>query len=515
MSRVATWRAAPLTFLEDVLTLEDGRSYGAALDPWQREDFETAFSAPEKHIWWERARGHSKTQDASALALYHLLSRAGARIYFAAVDRDQAALAHDSLRGFIQRSPLLRQSLKTGQWKILAGSIDSTLEVLAADAASSWGLRPALVVVDELQAWRGERAEELFHALYSALGKVPGARMLVSTTAGWDRTSLCWKLRERVQSDPAWLFSRRGQCASWVSQDFLQQQRRILPEHVYRRLHLNEWTEGSGAFLTFAEVESIFGGASVPECSRGKHFIALDVGLSHDATVVAVAHLEGQDVAIDAIKAWKGTPADRVNLAAVEEWLLNASRVYSASKLLADPWQAVGLIQRLQERGIRAMDVSFGQQYRGRLFANLLELVRTQRLRCFPHPDLKDELLRLEFREVSGNLRVDHPSGGHDDHAVAVAMAALAAVQEGGHRWVLMGTDGDEVFTIGGGQGRESKPEAVAVVAGPSVERRRQQAEEEAAAQERAVEERVEALRRVGPSVAARYFGTETEEVKR
>ncbi len=513
MSRVATWRAEPLAFLEDVLSLEDGRSYGANLDAWQRQDFENAFSGAERHIWWERPRGHSKTADAAALALYHVLSAPGRRVYFAAVDRDQSALAHDSLRGFVQRSPLLRQSLKVDKWRVTAGSIDSALEVLAADAASSWGLRPSLVVVDEFQAWRGAPAEELFYSLYSALGKVPGARMLVSTTAGWDRTSLCWKLRQQVRGDPAWLFSRRDQCASWVSPDFLDQQRRILPEHVYRRLHLNEWTEAGGAFLTFAEVESIFGGASVLECREGAHFIALDVGLSHDASVAAVAHLKGQDVAIDNIKTWRGSPGERVSLPAVEAWLADASRLYSASRLLADPWQSVGLVQRLQEGGIRCEDVTFSQQYRARRFSNLLELVRTRRLRCFPHQDLKDELLRLEFREVAGNLRVDHPSGGHDDHAVAVAMAALASVQAGGHRCVIypcrtctpdgQDDDGDEEADMIERQ-RLRRAESMARMSAEDparaveAERRRIAAEEEEAARARRVTERTEALARAG-----------------
>ncbi|MCH7716529.1 MAG: hypothetical protein IH876_10395 [Gemmatimonadetes bacterium] len=124
---------AGLTFLEDVLTLPDGRSYGASLDGWQREDFAAAFGA-NKHVWWERPRGHSKTMDGGAFALHHLLSGVGRRVFLGATDKDQAALAHDSLRGFIQRSELLQASLKVDRWKITARSTDSTLEVLDADA---------------------------------------------------------------------------------------------------------------------------------------------------------------------------------------------------------------------------------------------------------------------------------------------------------------------------------------------------------------------------------------------
>jgi hypothetical protein len=104
---------------------------------------------------------------------------------------------------------------------------------------------------------------------------------------------------------------------------------------------------------------------------------------------------------------------------------------YSAFTLHADPWQAVQLTQNLQRAGVRVSDVSFTSSYRSKLFASLLEAIRGARLRCPPHETLKDELLRLSFRDSGGLLRVDHGSGQHDDHAVSLAMAVLAATSAG------------------------------------------------------------------------------------
>jgi len=433
-AKLRTWRRNPMGFVDTLLRRPDGTSYGKGLDPWQREDLERALTTA-CHVWWERPRGHSKTQDAAAVALTRLvLGGHGQRIYFAAVDQDQSALAFDSLRGFVLRNELLAGWVRLLQRQAVVEATDSTLTVLAADAASSWGLRPVLVVLDELEAWRGDQATEFFYSLVSSLGKVKGARLLVCSTAGWDRTSLCWKLREQVRDDPAWIFVRRGQCASWVSPDFLEQQRRILPEHVFRMLHLNEWTEAGGAFLTHDEVADIFDEAmKVRETAADSapHFIGLDVGLSHDATAVVVVHREKELVVVDAIQGWRGKPRDRVDLGAVEEWIRGAARRFSQAEVVADPWQAVGMLQRLAASGVRTRDVSFTQQYRDRIFSNLLQLVREKRLRCFPHETLKEELLQLSFTEKGGALRVDHRPGGHDDHAAALAMAALAAVEAG------------------------------------------------------------------------------------
>jgi len=431
-ARMRAWRKAPMRFVEDVLRHPDGRSYGRGLDPWQREDLEVALTAG-KHVWWERPRGHSKTQDAAAVALTQLiLGGRGQRIYFAATDGDQAALAFDSLRGFVLRSQLLAEWVRLLHRQAVVEATDSTLTVLAADAASSWGLRPSLVVVDELEAWRGTNHEEFFWSLFSSLGKVPGARLLVCLTAGWDRTSLAWKVREQVQKDDAWIFSRRGQCASWISPRFLEQQRRVLPEHVYRMLHENEWTEAGGAFLTFAEVEAIFDpGLEPAEAHQGvPHFIGLDLGLARDATAAVVLHAEEGGLVVDQIRTWQGSPGDRVRLASVEEWLKKAAVDFAPAQIVLDPWQAVGLAQRLRDAGLRVTEAAFTPGYRDRIFLNLLRLVRERRLRCFRHRRLKEELLGLSFTEKGGGLRVDHRPGGHDDHAVALAMAALAAAEQ-------------------------------------------------------------------------------------
>ncbi len=42
-------------------------------------------------------------------------------------------------------------------------------------------------------------------------------------------------------------------------------QERALPPLVFRRLHLNNWVEGSGAFLSVAEVDAVF--ADYPEAA--------------------------------------------------------------------------------------------------------------------------------------------------------------------------------------------------------------------------------------------------------
>jgi hypothetical protein len=252
--------------------------------------------------------------------------------------------------------------------------------------------------------------------------------MLVISTAGWDRSSIAWEVREIAQQEPDWYFSSRGQCASWISKAWLEQQRRTLPAHVFARLHESRWVEGAGAFLLAAEVDAIFDPTLRPAAQRtsdAPHALGLDLGLTRDHTVAAVAHRDAATghVVLDVLRTWAGRPGAPVDLADVEVEVARLSRTFAAPVVL-DPYQAVLLGQRLRAAGAEVCEYPFTGESKRRLFQLLLQLVKDGHLRCFAHDDLRRELLSLEVQETSAGWRVDHRPGWHDDHAVALALAA-------------------------------------------------------------------------------------------
>ena len=157
--------------------------------------------------------------------------------------------------GKFLRSPILAPLVKLTRTTLTVTATGSTLIVLAANAPSAYGLRPDMIVVDELAEWR---RREAVGQLVERNRKRPRCRLLAISTAGWDQTSIAWEVRQIAEREADWYFSTRGPCASWVSDTWREQQRRTLPPHVFARLHLNEWVTGVGAFLTSQEVDSIF-----------------------------------------------------------------------------------------------------------------------------------------------------------------------------------------------------------------------------------------------------------------
>jgi hypothetical protein len=226
------------------LVLESGDRWGEVAVEEQWEDARAILEGDVPFNFLTRARGFSKTADLAGVAIAAMLCQlpAGSRSYALAADRDQGRLLVDSTLGYVARTPELAGALDVDAFKVTARRSGSTLEVLAADAASSWGLRPAFVVIDELSAWAETPGpQRLFDAITSSLGKVEGARAVVICSAG-DPSHWSYKVLEHARRDPLWRTHEVPGAAPWMPADRLEEQRRRLLPSMFARLFENRWT---------------------------------------------------------------------------------------------------------------------------------------------------------------------------------------------------------------------------------------------------------------------------------
>ena len=355
------------------LVIPDGRRwYEAAVDV-QREDALAvlALDSPTPYHYETRARGYSKTDDLGRIAIAVMLTQLppGSRLYGCAADRDQGRLLVDSIQGFVSRTPELAGALQVDSFKVTAARSGSVFEVLAADAPSAFGLRPAFVVVDELAQW-GETLgpRRLFDAVMSALGKVPGARAAIITSAG-DPSHWSYKILEHAWRDALWRVHEATGPPPWADPGRLAEQRRRLLPSVYLRLFENVWCEGEDRLTTLDDVRACVGHAGdVEYSSRYRYVASLDVGLVNDRTAGVVAHGEhrpgGVVVVVDRLAVWEGSRRRPVHLGVVEAWVETVCHDYRAP-LVFDPYQAAHLTQRLKSRGVRVEAFTFSQQHIG------------------------------------------------------------------------------------------------------------------------------------------------------
>lgn len=433
------------------LVLEDGSRWGERAAPFQWADAEAVLdvgSASPYHFL-TRARGGSKTADLAGMAIAAMLEQLprGSRLYGLAADRDQGRLLLDSVEGFRERTPVLRGALEVGAYRVIGTRSGSVFEVLAADAPGAWGLRPAFLIVDELAQW-GETssARRLWEAGMTAMHKVPASRLAVLTSAG-DPAHWSFKVLVHARSDPLWRVNEVVGPPPWTPLERLEEQRRQLPESSFRQRFLNEWVEAEDRLTSRDDLAACvtLDGPLPPQPST-QYVIGLDVGLKNDRTVAAVCHVEVErqewaerseggwqqrstpvaaTVVLDRMQTWQGKPGSPVELQRVEEWLTEAARMYRGARVVYDPFQAIGSMQRLRSRGIAVEEFTFSSASVGRLASTLHMLLRNRRLALPDDQELLEELANVRLRETSpGVLRMDHDPDKHDDRAIALALAA-------------------------------------------------------------------------------------------
>lgn len=404
-------------------------------EPWQVADARAVFARTVPMHWHGRPRGGRKSADGAGYGVSLHLTQAppGATSYVVAADSAQAGLVLDSVRGFILRAPALRKVMRVEARRVvfLADREPvSTIEVLPADEASSYGLRPWLLIADELAQWpESQNARGVWAACISALPKVEDSRLVVLTSAG-SPTHWAHGVLEQAKRSGQWRVSEVPGPLPWIPSEVLEEQRSLLPGSLFARLHLNQWVQGEDRLTSPEQVAACVGHTGPLPPMRGtKYYAGLDVGLVADRTVLTVGHGEKRDgelvVVVDDQIVWQGTKTSPVDLGEVEEACREVHRRYRRATFIFDPWQSQHLRQRLKARSVRVEEFTFSSASVGRLALTLHRLLRQQLLDLPDDPELLDELASVVLRETApGAYRIDTTGSGHDDRCISLALVA-------------------------------------------------------------------------------------------
>ncbi|MDO7881786.1 hypothetical protein [Antiquaquibacter soli] len=431
----------PSALLAGLVLDDQGTRWGDIAEQFQRDDASAILAgvAPEDRRlhFLTRPRGGSKTTDLAAVLLVVLLTQAPRRStsHAYARDQDQAGLLLDALRALAERSGLALL-LDIGVATVTVKASGARLRVESADAGSAFGRIPYFVVVDEVAQWPTTRqARTLWEALTSGLPKRRDSRLVVLTTAG-DPAHWAGRVIGGARQSDRWRVSEVPGPLPWADPHDLAEQRRLLPESAFARLHLNRWTAAEDRLVSLDDLRAcVTLDGPLDHDPAHRYVIGLDLGLKNDRTVLSIAHSERRDggaprVVLDRIAVLQGTKNRPVQLDDVERLTLEASRSYGHARVRLDPWQAVGLAQRLRERGVTVEEWTFSAQSVGRLGQTLHLLLRDHRLALPDDQELLDELMTVRLRESApGVYRLDHDAGQHDDRAVSLGLAALALTE--------------------------------------------------------------------------------------
>lgn len=139
------------------------------------------------------ARKNGKSSFASAVGLYMLCAdeEAGPEVYALATTRDQAGIVFSDARAMVRKSPELAEyyGVEAGALAIFRTGANASFKPLPGDPGD--GTNPHCAIIDEYHEHPSPRA---YDAMYSGMGARRQPLILVTTTAGYNRSGPCYQM---------------------------------------------------------------------------------------------------------------------------------------------------------------------------------------------------------------------------------------------------------------------------------------------------------------------------------
>lgn len=142
----------------------------------------------------EVSRKNGKTALAAALCMYFLIADGedGAEVDLAANSKEQAKIAFSFCSNFAKQLDPSAKTLKAYRDSILLDVNDSKLKVFAADDSKLDGFNASFGLVDEYHSAKNSKVRDV---IKSSMGMRQNPHLCTITTAGFDKTLPCYKLR--------------------------------------------------------------------------------------------------------------------------------------------------------------------------------------------------------------------------------------------------------------------------------------------------------------------------------
>jgi phage terminase large subunit-like protein len=372
-----------------------------------------------KYIYVEIPKKNGKSEIAAGAALYHLFAdgeRSG-EVYGCAADKSQASLVFDVAVDMIDQLPALkkRSRLQLSTKKITDKITGTFYKVVSAEAYTKHGLNPSAVIFDELHA---QPNRDLWDVMTFGAGD---ARLQpiwwIITTAGDDpdRVSVGWEQHEYASRilageivDPTWYPVIYGYDGDDIYNEDIwaaanpslghtiqieslreaAEKAKLKPAdaRLFRWLRLNQWiTTKLTTWLPLDLWDQTVGEWNRAEMVGRECYLGVDLSTTTDLSSLCPI-FPPQDTQRDWRAFWESfipadSMADRVksdrvpydqwapggwvnatagnviDYLAIEEKILELSKLYKIREVVADPAFATMLLQRLEAKGLTVVTV--------------------------------------------------------------------------------------------------------------------------------------------------------------
>lgn len=442
----------------------DGRPLLETIEPYRMRIFEEALSGRYNLVLCGRAKKNWKSFDLILVGLYRLLvgdSIHGSDGFLIANDEDQAADDLSLAKRFIAVNPIIGNLVDVLAKEIVRKDGRGSLRILPArDTLGLHGKTYSFLGIDEMHGYRNHDVLEalagdptrddslLWITTYDTIFNTPGTPLFDFKQRGmrgddprmffsWYSADYCTdpefaELPSEQRANPS--------MASWANATYLEQQRRRLPAHKFRRLHLNlPGLPDGGVFDPGAVADAVVTGRKQLEPMTHINggpliyhaFVDLSRGGDDDAAL-AIAHHDPRSgkAVLDAVIRQAGKkPYDVPE--AIRTRFVPLCRQYRVARVVGD--NAAGPTGRgdFTKEGIQyTLAADLGYRNTSQIYEAFEPLLNAGKVELLDHPKLVEQLLGLVMR----GAKITHMPGEHDDWINAAAgslVLAAASVSRG------------------------------------------------------------------------------------
>jgi len=419
--------------------------YGLELSDDERATLEAitgrtdAPSSAFGELWLAVGRRGGKSQAAALIATYEgafkdhrarLAVGEWATCLLIAADRSQARTLLRYVRGLFEHpllAPLVTRQTESG---IELGGTRTVIEIATASYRAVRGYSLACVVADEIAFWFHDGASpdrEIIQAIRPALATLGGP--LIALSSPYAKRGILWDTYKRhYGGDSARIL---------VAQAPSRTMNPTLPQSVIDEAMADDAEAARAEFLaefrsdisSFLDVELIERATRsrpliLPPRDGEQYFGFVDPnGGGADEFTMAIAHREGDLTVVDGVWGRHGSPA------AIAQEFAVIMRTYGVKSAKGDRYAG-----RWPRDAFDRWGVSYiaSDRDRSQLYLDFMARINSGAVILPPDPKMQRQFANLERRAHRGGRdTIDHPPGGHDDRANAVAGAvACAMVQQ-------------------------------------------------------------------------------------
>jgi phage terminase large subunit-like protein len=479
-------------FFETLLTHSKGEWAGRKFNllDWQRNLIARLFGTKRedgtrkyREAYLEIPRKNGKSEIGAGIALKLLMSdgEAGAEVYSAAADKEQASLVFNAAKAMVEQNAHLRRELQIYRSAIVFPKRGGTYKAISSEAYTKHGINASGIIFDELHA---QPNAELWDVLTTSTGSRRQPLTVAITTAGFDRESLCWRMHEHAKrilkgeiEDPSFLAMIY---AADIGEDWTDPKvwARVNPsmgtalnpsymqgeclkalqipgrENTFRRLHLNQWTENDVRWLRMEDWAAC-GNDEDMELIGSECFGGLDLASKLDLNAFALwfpkqrAALVHFWLPADNLKQkmdrdrvpyeqWEKegwltlTEGNSVDQEQIRAYINRQASLYDIKEIGFDPWNATQMSYWLQDDGAKVWELRQGFQTLSEPTKEFERAVVSHSLKHDNNPVMRWQLGNVITKEDdNGNIKPDKKkSRGRIDGIAALVMAMACAMRE-------------------------------------------------------------------------------------